>query len=498
MSLLPPIGRNPEPPKPMKLPDRIHCPNCKGRLTAVSATTLRCAGCGRTIPAIDDIADFADGPSEANADRYHGDPHLNEAGAAALLARILAAAGGRWPNVLGDTIEFGCGETTYAIAAGHNFRSLLVLDSEIEMLQACRTRLAPLGFGADRPIGYATLGAGDMIRDAVADTVIGSALLPGIGDVRAFLAMVYRALKPNGRAVFVVPNRRYHEAMAHAMAEALVQRRARDGAWPEGQQPALEILARTRRRLVHRDDAGFLADLGESHLFDSEALEELCREVGFATAEVLPLDPDPAGAETIRRICQEAGAPDGFLENFGALAASAGKPFFGLLGRQDASAAMLLWLTKASGPDVRIFTPPAPSRPPDFAGPEAALGGAVPRWSVELLARDTSDGILVSVGGWCLCNTDVRWIRLTLDGATGQVPVWRPRPDVHDVLNRGGLYHPLNTLCSGVAGEILFEGAHAAEHACALRLESVLANGLVVTGPAPETLVMNEQMVIAH
>jgi hypothetical protein len=114
------------------------------------------------------------------------------------------------------------------------------------------------------------------------------------------------------------------------------------------------------------------------------------------------------------------------------------------------------------------------------------------------LAHDKPDGILVSVGGWCLCNTDVRWIRLTVDGVTGHVPVWRPRPDVHDVLNRGGLYHPLNTLCSGLADEVLFEGAHATDNACAFRLEIVLANGLVVTGPAPETLMINKQMVIAH
>jgi hypothetical protein len=49
-----------------------------------------------------------------------------------------------------------------------------------------------------------------------------------------------------------------------------------------------------------------------------------------------------------------------------------------------------------------------------------------------------------------------------------------------------------------LASEILFAGIHATANPCALRLEIVLASGLVVTGPAPETLVMNEQMVIAH
>jgi SAM-dependent methyltransferase len=488
----------------MKLPDRIHCPNCKGRLaavSAVSAATLGCAGCGRTIQVIDGIADFAADSSQGSGDGGHSGARFNEAGATALLERMLTAAGDRWPNVLGDMIEFGCGrgETTHAIAIGQRPRSLLVFDIEIEMLQACRTRLAALDLGVDLLVAYATFGgAGDVIRDAAADTVIGTALLSGIGDVRAFLAMVYRVLKPNGRAAFVVPNRRYHEAMCRAMAEALVQRRAREGAWPAGHQPVLEILAHTRRLLVHRGDPDALAGLCEKHLFDSEALEDMCHEVGFANVEMLPLDPDPTGAETIRRTCQAAGAADGAFEGFDALAAAAGKPFFDLLARQDSSASMLLLLTKAPGPDIRIFTPRPPPPPAGFAGPEAALGGAPPRWSVELLARDTPAGVMVTVGGWCLCNTDVRWIRLTLDGVTGRVPVWRPRPDVHDVLNRGGLYHPLNTLCSGLADDILFEGTHATENACALRLEIVLTNGLIVTGPAPETLMMNEQMVIAH
>jgi SAM-dependent methyltransferase len=488
----------------MKLPEQLHCPACKGRLTAISAggstEALRCTACERTIQFVDGIADFAGDPHQG-ADRYRGDERLDDAGAAALMTGIQTAAGDRWPGFLGDIIEFGCGrgETTQAIASGHRFRSLLVFDTEIGMLQACRARLAALGVGPDRPVTYATFGGDrDIIRDAVADTVIGTALLSGIGDVRAFLAMVHRVLRPGGRAVFVVPNRRYHEAMCMAIAEALVQRRARDGAWPEGKEPVLEVLANTKQLLVHRGDVEFLAGLTERHLFDSEELEDICGELGFAKAEMLPLESDLAGAETIRRTCQQAGAPDSFSEPLCGLAAVAGKPFFTLLGRQDSSKSMLLWLTKAAGPEVRIFTPQPPAPPRGAMAPEAALGGAPPRWSVELLARDTPDGIWLTVGGWCLCNTDVLWVRLTLDGVTGHAPVWRPRPDVHDVLNRGGLYHALNTLCSGLECEILFEGLHASDNVCSLRLEVVLASGLVVTGPAPDMLVMGEQTVIPH
>jgi SAM-dependent methyltransferase len=485
----------------MKLFDRLHCPRCKGRLQAVPDDALHCSLCERVIPIVDGIADFVAEahPLAPGTDRYRGDPRRHDSGAADLLVRMQTAAGDRWPPSRGDTIEFGCGrgETTHSLVAAQEFRNLLVLDSDIEMVLACRTRINDLGL-SDRPIGYATLsGAQDAVRDAVADTIFGTGVLAGIGDVRAFVTMVYRALRPGGRAAFVVPNRRYYEAMCLAMAEALVQRHARDGVWPEGQQVALELLAQTRRLLIHRGDAGFLSSLEVKHLFDSEALEELAGEVGFAAAAMIPLDPDSAGAETTRRICQGAGAPDSFTQTFGMLAAAVGQPFFSLLNRKDSSASTLLWLTKASGPSLRIFNH-RPPPPPARAGADAALGGVAPRWSIELLARATPDGIVVSLGGWCLCNTDVQWVRLSLGEVARHAPVWRPRPDVHEVLNRRGLYHPLNTLCSGIANELLFEGVHPDGNSHPFRLDILLTNSVIVSGPAPESLIMDEQMVIAH
>ena len=158
---------------------------------------------------------------------------------------------------------------------------------------------------------------------------------------------------------------------------------------------------------------------------------------------------------------------------------------------------MLLWLTKAPGPGVRIFTPRAAPQLGRL-GADAALGGAAPRWSIELLARDTPDGIAVSVGGWCLCNTDVQWIRLRLGDVVRDAPVWCPRPDVHEILNRNRIYHPLNTLCSGLASELMFQDVHAAGNAHPFRLDIILASGVIVSGPAPEALVMDEPMVIAH
>jgi hypothetical protein len=247
---------------------------------------------------------------------------------------------------------------------------------------------------------------------------------------------------------------------------------------------------------VHQGDTRFLAGLERKHLFDSEVLEDLAKEVGFATAEMIPLSPDPFGADSVREFCVAAGLPETFAHELAALAASAGQPFFGLLGHQDSSDSMLFWLTKDTVPAVQIFSARPKPAAPAFTGAYTAGGGVSARWSVELLARDTPDGVALHVGGWCLANTDVRWVRLILDNVGADAPVWRPRPDVHEILNAAGLYHPLNALCSGLEARLLFEGVHPADGWCTFRLEVVLASGIVLSGRAPEALAMDEPYVI--
>jgi SAM-dependent methyltransferase len=499
------------------LSDKLHCPRCKGRLTAVAAADpaaswpgvqrggLHCSNCDTLVPVIDGIADFVGDRTVPDGDPYAfgGDPRNDDAASAALLEQIRTAAAERWPVSLGEVLELGCGggqmTRNLAGALHAEVRGLLVADTAMDMVRRSRDRLAGSGLGMDGTVLFACLsGQEDAIRDAVADTVVGTAVVSRFGDVRGFLAMAHRVLKAGGRALFVVPNRRCHQAFCQAAAAALVRQFARDRVWTDGGRATLQMLADLRLQLVHQGDRRFLSGLRDKHLFDSEALEDMALEVGFATVDVMPLQPDPLGAETTRRLCQDAAVADEFTGQLAPLAASAGAIFFGLLSRQDASASMLLWLTKGIGPRLRTFSARPPPPAIGVVAMEYALGGAPPRWSIELAARDTSDGVVVSLGGWCLVNTDVVWVRLRLDDVSREAPVWRPRPDVHEVLNFHGLYHPLNALCCGMAAELLFDGVHPQDNRCRLQVEVVLASGLIARGPAPDVVIMNEPMIIAQ
>ena len=474
----------------------------------LAAHAIQCADCHRTFPVVDGIADFVGDPGALPSDADCCDGPVPDDGApdngsnATLLTQIKNAVGPRWPASLGALIAVGRGGGTIAdaIVTHETFRGMLVLDTDTAMLRACQARVASAasGVAADRSLSFAALPADrDAIRDAVADTVIGTALLARIDDVRALLTMVHRILKPGGRALFVVPNRRHRQAICHAVAEALTQHYAREGSWWDGADAMMNFLAESRRLLVNCGNREVLSPLREKHLFDTDALAQLGREIGFA-AEALPLSPDPSGQEAIRRVCLDARIPDDVAQAFASFAACVGRPFFNLLSQQDRSTSMVLWLGKASGPEVRIYTGHAADPATMIAAPDVALACAMPRWSIKLLARDTSEGIVVGVGGWCLSNIDALSVRLTLGGVVRCAPVWRQRPDVHEVMNAKRLYNPLNALCCGLDSQILFDDVHPEHAQCTLLLEIVLAGDLVIVTGAPEILVMDEQMVVAH
>ncbi len=180
------------------------------------------------------------------------------------------------------------------------------------------------------------------------------------------------------------------------------------------------------------------------------------------------------------------------------MVASVGKRYVSMLARRDSGAFLLVWLTKGIGPPVHSFVHEAQPGAVRFRQPESALGGLPPRWSIEATAREEPAGLQVSVDGWCLVNADVVWLRFTVDGVARVASLGLPRPDVHDVLNQQGFYHPLNALCSGLHATLRFDGVRSQDGQCALRIEVVLTSGVVVQAPAPATLMLNETVTLAQ
>ncbi|HVZ10503.1 class I SAM-dependent methyltransferase [Rhodopila sp.] len=493
------------------LADRFHCPRCKGRLAAVTAQatdgtpagSLTCTLCDTVVAAPGGIPDFADGRAVAETDPrgLFGDPYISAEDAAALYERMRGTAGADWPAGLGDVLDLGCGggRLTLPVALSGGAHTIVAADSRLDALRACRDRITQIEDAERLALGFARFSlAEDVLRDASFDTVLGLDVMTRARDTRALLDLTKRVLRPGGRAFFVVANRRYLRAFCRAMAEALVLRHARDQAWSDAARTAIHMIGVLHRRDIHHDHAAAAPGLMDRTLFDPEELRDMALEAGFQTAETRPVEPDPVGGETALRLCREAGIDDGFAADVVPLAASAGAPYFQLLGRPDAAATMLLCLRKGIGPSVRTFAAQPRRTPVTVRQPEAALGGMPPRWSIEATARETRDGLQLTVDGWCLANADIVWVRFTIDDTTRATAIGHPRPDVHDVLNRQGFYHKLNALCSGLRATLLYDGVHAHDGQCAVRIEVALANGLIVQAPASRQLPLNETVTLAQ
>src|ERR1700722_19754074 len=143
----------------MNLSDRLHCPDCQGRLSAVFAHEMRCSDCARSVALVGGIGDFVSErlPLPPGADRHP--PATRARGLTFdLPTRIKNAAGRRWPAGLGDVIALGCGPGSMAegVVSQEAVRSLLVVDTAVTAVQACDGRLANLETAC--PVLFAALG----------------------------------------------------------------------------------------------------------------------------------------------------------------------------------------------------------------------------------------------------------------------------------------------------------------------------------------------------
>lgn len=482
---------------------KFHCTECRGRLITAPDGGLACEHCATPVPVEDGILDFVQGragtildPGEYDA--FHG---IDAARSNALYREIQQLAGGQWPASLGSVLEVGCGTglLSRALISHGDVRDLVLTDVSTAMLRTCRDHLHQSDLLNRVPLTFATHSATEpCFQDVVFDTCAGGSVLHHIPDVRGFLASMFRWLKPGGRAFFMEPNLRHHRALAQTLADILALLYTRDQTYSDSRQKLLNLISQWRRGILHQGDVGFLTTLEDKHMFAGDAFEEMGRELGFATAVAIPTASDPSGTSIVAGLCGQLGIDDSVrTEVLGLLPAYRGR-YLSLLPPRDQSSSFLLWLEKGTGPAVRSFrAPPPPAPPPPADTPiEHLQGGLPPHWSLDLTASAGPTGILLVLDGWCLLNTDVKWVRITLGTVTRDAPVWMPRPDVHAALASVGLHASWNSLCCGVRETLSFEGVTAENSELSLKVAIVLASGAALDTAAAPSLHLDETLTV--
>jgi len=463
----------------------FQCPSCLSRLEN-SPTGPRCTGCGTRYALIDgSIIDFVGGRFDTKLDphQYDSGHGINDRRSAAEYRHIRRLAGERWPASLGRMLEIGCGTGAFsrAVLADNAAQEAVLTDVSRDMLRICKAHLDRLGVGARVPMTLATYSTNERcFRDASFDSCVGIQVLHHLPDYEAFLEDLFRFLKPGGIAFFAEPALRFHQALAAGIADIVARQMAADPTPSHDRQLLHNWIGEQRRGTLHQGALWYLAGLEDKHMFVPDSFAATAQRIGFASAEAFPLAPDPAGSRMAVGLFGELGlSPEGTAAVLEQLPRHT-KPYFKALPAADRTPSYLFWLRK---PLRRAARPRKTGAATQAARPAAVVNVLPAHWFLELRAQPDAAGLAIDVEGWCLLNSDIKWLRIQVCGVERDMPVWYPRADVHGAFNQDGTYAAWNSLCCGVTGRVMFEGVPAAAEELPIGMRLVLTNGFALDLP---------------
>ncbi len=421
---------------PAAMINLLQCPSCTSALLRHS-NGLQCVSCGTIVQTPDNIIDFVAGTVSTQLDDIDYDTFysINDGHAGTTYATIAATAGTLWPDSIGDAMEVGCGTGGFsmAILARMAANRVLLTDVSVKMLTICRNRLNRIPGLKPAAIGYATWSTQEApFRADSFDTCFGTAVVHHILDVQAFLQQVHRALKPGGLAFFLEPNAPFHKALVATLADIAAAWLGQSVAPDTDVVRMISWIGEVHCNIVNSGDMEVLTDREDKHLFVGADFIAMAAEAGF-DAKALACGPDPTGIETIEAIMGQVGVSTGTMQLLRYEWQQRQNAYFGRLEPADRAPSYLFWLRKRGGPvwddaDLRMW--------------------------LTLRLEHSGTGCDLIVDGWCVAGVAVRAVELAWAGMRRRVPVWRPRPDVQQVINANRQYPNLHALCSGISARL--------------------------------------------
>lgn len=475
--------------------DLFRCSRCFAALSQRTDGAIQCSACGKSVPFVDGILDFVGSSVGTALDNLDYDQfyRIDDAYSDLLVKSIRSYAGEHWPSSFGVVLELGCGTGGFsrALLRVEAPDRILFTDVSAKMLRICREHLNRMGLLAGRRVSFATYsGVEPTLASAAFDTCVGTSVLHHITDVRSCLVDLHRALKPNGQALFLEPNWRFHRALYATLADVVAFYLA-DG--HSGDDPdlarILNWIAEVRCICLHAGDLDFLAKKEDKHMFVSEEIEALARDAGFAIAQALPATVDPAGTHTAEVYLTQCEVSETRRRDTQKLMRVFQSRYFSRLNPRDQAASFVLSLRKSAlaGPRFAHSTNIPPDASAELAGHDFKL-----RCHLDIRAINAN---AVSVEGWCLAVSDIKWLRLNVDNVIYEVPVWLPRMDVQLIINKNGIYPSHNALCSGVKATIAL--AAPVQDDLTIAIDAVLLGGCAITITQSTQLKQNVPMTMS-
>lgn len=421
------------------------CPTCAGDFLPGK---LVCGRCGAAFAEVDEIASMiSEGAHTALDDLDYDAVYRVDAKASLDFASsCLAILGDRLPARIDKFLEIGAGTGLFTLGFLKQVptNTALITDISPAMLQTCRRRLLENGVGEEVALRFVTWDGARCLRPGVFDLIAGVSVLHHVLDFQAMLCTLHDALRPDGVALFLEPNYRFHVALVDMVCDIFVAV-ADDVLWTDEDRGALsDWLFENNTNLRFRGDDYMLAAREDKHVFDGTQIGVAARDAGFHHVEMLPFGERGECYVALKVYSGQIGlreeARQDLLMRFSRMLPGN----FAHVADEDSTPSSLIVLRKGTpGRNGGACAVPGPLQL-DFA-PKF-------RFDLAITVAHEDDDWSVAVHGWVLGDADVMYVALVLADDRHKFPVRLMRTDINEAFNSHRT-HPLRrTLFSGVDG----------------------------------------------
>ncbi len=408
-----------------------------------------CSQCGAAFAEIDDIVSLiSEGAHTALDDIDYDTVYRVDAEASLDFAKsCLDILGNRLPARIDTFLEIGAGTGLFTLGFLKQVPTTTALITDISptMLQTCRRRLLENGVGEEVELRFVTWDGASCLRPDAFDLIAGFSVLHHVLDFQTMLGTLHDALRPDGVALFLEPNYRFHVVLIDMLCEIFVAI-ADDVVWTDEDRGALsDWLFENNTNLRFRGDDYVLAAREDKHVFDGTQLGVAARDAGFDHVELVPFGGRGECYVAVKVYSGQIGlreeARNDLLVRFSRMLPG----HFAHVADEDSAPSSLIVLRRGKTPGKKggARTVPSPLQL-DFH----------PKFGCDLaitVAHEDGDWS-VTAHGWVLGDTDVNYLALVLANGRHLFPIRLMRTDINQAFNSNRI-HPLRrTLFSGVDG----------------------------------------------
>lgn len=429
------------------LAGQVICPLCSGDF--LPGTGAVCDRCGTHYPLDDGILCLVSEGARTTLDDIDYDA-VYRVDAAASLAHAescLDILGARLPARIDSFLEIGAGTGLFTLGFLKTVPTARALITDISpaMLKTCRRRLSDNGVGDDTHLRYATWDGADCLKPGGFDFIAGFSVLHHVLDYQRMLGVLRGALRPDGIALFLEPNYRFHLALIDTVCQIFASIGDDTPEWtPEDKLHLSDWLYENNTNLRFRGDDNVLAGREDKHMFDGSQLAIAAREAGYDNVELLPFGGRSECYTSLKVYSGQIGLSDmarqDLLVRFSRMLPGS----FSLLSDEDLAPSTLIVLRRGA----------RPPRPPPAEDCGLLQGEVAPefRYDISVTVAETHGNWSISVQGWLLGDADVNYVSLIMAGHRHAFPIQFMRPDVNRAFNSGHIYPIRRALFSGIGG----------------------------------------------